>query len=217
MFIALLLVSNCSHKLQGERNILKDQLKEEVDGVKIFKEKQKLLFDSLSLENTKKDKRISELQENNKQLDKKLENSAKKLEKKKKEIVSYSYTQSAEYINEYFQGLDAIPTEKSVNLELNLPNLVVEELEEKQFLEEAIYIKDSIIKNKDEEIKLGNDKILNKDLALASKQIETEKLDKALDTSLQLNKKTEKQLKVQKVLKWIYAGAGAFLGWQIAK
>lgn len=212
MFILLLLVSNCSHKLQGERSILKDQLKQEVDGVKIFKEKQKILFDSLSAENVKKDKRITELQENNKELDKKLENSAKKLTEKKKEIVKYTYVQSAEALKERYNTKAVVATNSSVNLLDSIPNLVIEELAERDNLAIDVETYRTKIVNKDEEIKLGNEKLLNKDLALASKQIETEKLDKALNTSLELNIKTEKQLKAQKVLKWIYAGVGATLG-----
>ena len=243
LFIALLLVSNCSHKLQGERNVLKQQLKQEISDVKSFRESQKILFDSLSADNAKKDKkalvlqqdnkkkdgRIGQLQQSNRSLDLKLKKSAEKLIEKKIEIATYTNAQSADYINEYFQGLDAIPTEKSVNLEKNYPNLVVAELEEKKTLVEdvkdykaKIENKDKELSetngklaNKDEEIKLEKEKGLNKDLAFASKEIETKKLDKALETSLDLNIKTERQLNTQKVLKWVYFGVGVIGGYYL--
>jgi hypothetical protein len=107
---------------------------------------------------------------------------------------------------------DVSATATSVNLEKDTPIAILDDLAEGDNCFYSLEVKDSIIKNKNEEIKLEKDKSLNKDLALASKQIETEKLDKALDTSLQLNKKTEKQLKAQKVLKWVYAGVGLGLG-----
>ncbi len=245
LFIALLLMSNCSQKLQGERNVLKDQLKQEVDGVATFRKNQKILFDSLSAENKKKDTKIAELHQDNKKkdgkiaqlwqsnksLDTKLKKSAEKLVEKKKEIATYTYANSAEYINNYFKGTDAIPTEKSVNLEQTLPNLVVAELEEKKTLVEDVKDYKSKIENKDkelaftngklvnkdEEIKLEKEKGLNKDLALASKEIETKKLDKALETSLELNAKTEKQLLTQKVLKWVFIGIGGTVGYIAAK
>lgn len=198
LLILLLSVWTCSHNAQkvaqGETKQLKEQLKHQKDGVDVFRKQQKILFDSLSAENTKKDRRISELQETNRELTKKSSENLKKLKDKQKQIASYDKKQSAEYLNVYFQGLDAIPTEKSVNLENNLPNLVVGELEEKQFLEKEVVLKDSIIENKDEEIKLGNEKLLNKDLALASKQIEVDKLDGVTQIQEYIIKKSDRQI-----------------------
>lgn len=229
LLILLLSVWTCSHNAQkvaqGETKQLKEQLKHQKDGVDVFRKQQKILFDSLSAENTKKDRRISELQETNKELTKKSSENLKKLKDKQKQIASYTNRQSAEYLNVYFQGLDAVPTEKSVNLENNLPNLVVGELEEKQFLEKEVVLKDSIIENKDEEIKLGNEKILNKDLALASKQIEVEQLDGVVKTQDNVNKSLSKEnrnLKTKNFLTTyilpplVFIG-GVYVGTKVAK
>lgn len=229
LLILLLSVWTCSHNAQkvaqGETKQLKEQLKQQKDGVDVFRKQQKILFDSLSAENTKKDRRISELQKTNKELTKKSSENLKKLKEKQKQISSYNNQQSAEYLNVYFQGLDAIPTEKSVNLENNLPNLVVSELEEKQFLEKEVVLKDSIIENKDEEIKLDNEKILNKDLALASKQIEVKQLDELVKTQDNVNKSLSKENRNLKVKNFITTYiipplavfAGFKIGQQVAK
>jgi len=43
----------------------------------------------------------------------------------------------------------------------------VAELEEKQFLEKEVILKDSTIVNKDEEIKLTQEKVLSRDLIIS--------------------------------------------------
>lgn len=217
MILALILVSNYSCKLQGERNILKDQLKDEVSKVKVFKQKQKVLFDSLFAENLKKDTRISKLQKSNEEIDKNLQNSVKKLAEKKKEIANYTYIQSAETLKERYNTKSVVATNNSVNLLDSIPNLVIEDLAEMDKLNLDVEDYKTKVANKDEEIKLSNEKLLNKDIEIASKQIETDILNKSLDISTKLNKKTQNQLRTQKVLKWVYAGIGATLGILIAR
>jgi len=59
LLILLLSVWTCSHNAQkvaqGETKQLKEQLKQQKDGVDVFRKEQKILFDSISAENTKRD------------------------------------------------------------------------------------------------------------------------------------------------------------------
>ena len=225
IIVALLLLNHCNNRqqqLKGEIKITKEQLKKEQDGLKVIQEKAKILSDSLSRENKKKDIRITEVIKENLQLENQLGIAQKKNKEQKEKIAKYTYIQSAEYVNNYFKTNTAIPTEKSVNLESDLSNLVVSELEDKKLLETAIEIKDNQLKNKDEQIKLTEEKVLNKDLEIASKDLEKEQLEKTLNTSLDLNKKSEKQikqLKAKNVLnKIMIVGGiigGTYLGTQI--
>lgn len=228
LIILLLSVSYCSHNQQkvaeGEKKVLKEQLAQQKKSLKDFKAIQKNLFDSISAQEKIKDKKIAELQETNKQISKKSAENLKKLREKQKQIASFDNAESADYINVYFQGLDAIPTQTSVNLENNYPNLVVAELEEKQYLEKEIVLRDSTIVNKDEEIKLTQEKVLSRDLIIASKQIETEKLDSALKLSEDINKKSEKEIRklktknfINRILVPVALGVGVFTGVIIAK
>jgi hypothetical protein len=217
IIVTLLVINHCNnkqHQLQGERKQLKEQLKKEQDGLKIIQENNRILFDSLSRENKKKDVRITQISKENSSLESSLQIARKNNKEQKEKIFKYTYTQSAEYVNNYFKVNTAIPTEKSVNLESNLPNLVVSELEDKKLLETAVEIKDSQLKNKDEQIKLTEEKVLNKNLEIASKDLEKEQLEKTLNISLDLNKKSEKQikqLKAKSVLNKVLI-VGAFLG-----
>jgi len=72
LLIALLTVSTCSHnsqmKAEGEKIQLKKELKEIKTKIAEAEKTTKVLFDSLSAEDAKKDKRIAELSKNNKEL-----------------------------------------------------------------------------------------------------------------------------------------------------
>lgn len=228
LIILLLSVSYCSHNQQklaeGEKEVLKEQLVEQKKSLKDFKAVQKTLFDSISAQEKIKDIKIAELQDINKIITKKSEENLKKLRDKQKQIASFDNAESADYINVYFQGLDAIPTQTSVNLENNYPNLVVAELEEKQYLEKEIVLRDYTITNKDYEIKLTQEKVLSRDLVIASKQIETEKLDSALKLSEDINKKSDKVIRklktknfINRILVPVALGVGVFTGIIIAK
>ena len=220
--IILLSINSCSNnrqnQLEGEKKVLKEQLQQQKDGLKVFRKEQKILFDSLSAENTKKDKRITELNNSNNNLYTELSKSAEKLKKQKKDIASYTYKQSAEALNERYNTKSVLATSTSVNLQDSIPNLVIEELAEKDAQEYDLNTYRGLIKNKDEEIKLTQEKVLNKDLEIASKQIETEKLDIALKLSEDINKKSEKQIKALKtknfIMTYLVPPTAIFLGFK---
>lgn len=195
MLLLLLIVGTCSHNAQkiaeGEKKQLQEQFRKEKDGVKVFREQQKILFDSLSADSKAKDKKIADLHNSNDKLNKKLENSAKELENKKQSFKNKSFEQLAQVFKEQgYKDVSATPT--SVSLEKDTPVAVLEDLAEGNNCFNDLQTKNEIIANKDEEIKAVNGKLLNKDLALASKQIEVEKIDGSLKTAEEINKKSDK-------------------------
>lgn len=213
--ILLLTVSTCSHnnqmKAEGEKTQLKKELKEIKTQIADAKKATKALVDSLSAEDTKKDKRIVELSKSNKDL---LANQIlreKELKKKKEKIATYSYTQSAQVLNTRYRTDAVKATDTSVNLSKDTPNKVITELVEKDACEENSADKDTTIKNKDEQIKLEQEKTLSANLKTASVQVEKELLKDGLQTAEEINKKSEKQIKSLKTKNFILV-IGAFIG-----
>lgn len=228
VLIALLLsVSYCSHNSQkiteGEKNSLKEQLKVEKDGVLVFRKEQKLLFDSIKSVDSVKDKRILELNQSTIRLEKDLKTSQKGLKQKKETFKNKTFEQLAKvFIESGYK--DVTYTNNSVNLEKYSPIEILDDLAEGFACSEDLNTKNLIIKNKDEEIIITQQKVLSRDLMLASKQVETEKLDSALKLSEDVNKKSEKEIKklktknfINRILVPIAFIGGGYLGIQLTK
>lgn len=196
LLILLLSVWTCSHNAQkvaqGETKQLKEQLKQQKDGVEVFRKEQKILFDSISLAEKLKDQKINSLHNSNMQLNQKLINSQKELEQKKQSYKNKSFEQLAQVFRESGYK-DVTATINSVNLEKDTPVAVLEDLAEGLNCFTDLRTKDSIISNKDEEIKVVNEKVLSRDLKIASKQIETNKLDGVIKTQDEVNKSLSKE------------------------
>jgi len=229
LLILLLSVYNCSnnrqHELAGEAVQLKQQLRKQVDGLKTQKIRNEFLFDSISAENKKRDLENLQLQKTNLALMQRINYNAKQTAKKKQEVKKYSFKQSAEFLAKRYEtkSIEATPT--SVNLKENIPNNVVEELIDKDAMVQDLGDLHKIIENKDSEIGNKDKTILSKDLEIAAKEIETKKTQEALDTSQEITKKIEKELKQLKtktfILKYIVPPAafigGVLIGKQIVK
>ena len=173
----------------------KKELNKVLDGVKVIQAKHKKLVDSLKQEDTKKDAKIAELKTDNTRLETTIAENKKQLKNKQKEITKYTYQQSAQYLSERY-NTKAVSTEgSSVILRDSIPNMVISELAEKDVLVADVKNYNKIIDNKSTQIKLGEEKLLNKSLELASKDLEAKELEKGLNLSLDLTKKTEKENK----------------------
>ncbi len=218
LLVGLLTVSTCSHnsqmKAEGEKVQLKKELKEIKTKIVESEKASKILFDSLSLEDAKKDKRITELSKSNKDLLDKQISREKELKKEKEKIAKYSYTQSAQVLNNRYNTDAVKATTTSVNLEKDIPNKVIAELIEKDVCKENSADKDKTIENKDEQIKLEQEKTLNANLKVVSVQAEKELLKDGLQTAEEMNKKSEKQIKSLKTKNFInkILIIGAFIG-----
>lgn len=219
LFVGLLFAHKCEpDDLKSD----KKELNKVLDGVKVIQKRHKILVDSLRKEDAKKDIIISELRTNTTILETKISEGKIALEKKKKDITKFTYQQSAKYLADRYPSKtpSVLAENNSVVMKDSVPNKVITELEEKDALEKDTknYLK--IIDNKTEEVKLVGEKLLNKDLELASKTIEAEGLQTGLTKSLNLNIKTEAALKKAKngsTWKWIGIGAAAVGGFFIGK
>jgi hypothetical protein len=218
VFIALLTVSTCSHNSQIKAEGEKIQLVEELSEIKIqiidAEKATKALVDSLSAEDAKKDRRIAELKKSNKQLLDRQVLREKELKKEKEKIAKYSYAQAAQAFKVEYKTEAVVATETSVNLGQDIPNKVLADLAEKEVCEKDSADKDATIKNKDEQIKLEQEKTLSANLKTASVQVEKELLKDGLQTSEEINKKSEKQIKSLKTKNFInkILIIGAFVG-----
>ena len=217
LFVGLLFAHKCEpDDLKSD----KKELNKVLDGVKVIQKRHKILVDSLKTDNLKKDKLITELRTNTTILETTIINNKKALKEKQKVIIKYSIQQSAQYIADRYKTKSVTTENNSVVLRDSVPNQIISELEEKDALEQDTYDYLKIIDNKNGEIKLGEGKLLNKDLELASKNIEAEVLQTGLNKSLDLNIKTEAALKRSKngnTWKWVGIGAAAVGGFFIGK
>ena len=217
LVIALLFMSRCE---PDDIKADKKELNKVLDGVKVIQKRNKFLVDSLNTDNAKKDKLITELRTNTTILETTILNNKKALKEKQKAITKYSIQQSAQYIADRYKTTSVSAENNSVILKDSVPNQIISELEEKDALEQDTYDYLKSIDNKNGEIKAGEGKLLNKDLELASKNIEAEALQTGLTKSLDLNIKTEAELKRAKngnTWKWVGMGAAAVGGFFIGR
>ena len=192
----------------------KKELNKVLDGVKVIQAKHKKLVDSLRQEDAKKDVKIAELEIDNTRQETIIAENKKKLKEKQKVISSFTIAQSTEYLAERYKTKDVTSENNSIVLKKDIPSFIIMELEEKDMLKEDVGNYEKIIDNKSTQIKLGEEKLLNKSLELASKDLEAKELEKGLNLSLDLTKKTEKEnkkLKRNNTLK-TFAIIGASVG-----
>lgn len=219
--IGLLFMSKCE---PDDIKADKKELNKVLDGVKVIQAKHKKLVDSLKQEDAKKDAKIAELKTDNTRQETIIAENKKKLKEKQKVISSFTVVQSAQYLTERYKTKDVTSENNSVVLKKDIPSFVIMELEEKDMLKEDVGNYEKIIDNKSTQIKLGEEKLLNKNLELASKDLEVKELEKGLNLSLDLTKKTEKENKklrrnnTLKTFTIIGAGVGGvFLGRVLTK
>ena len=192
LVIGLLFMSRCE---PDDIKADKKELKKVLDGVKVIKANHKKLVDSLKQEDAKKDVKIAELEIDNTRQETIIAENKKQLKNKQREITKYTYQQSAQYLAERYNTKAVSAEGSSVVLRDSVPNKVISELVEKDVLVADVKNYNKIIDNKSTQIKLGEEKLLNKSLELASKDLEAKELEKGLNLSLDLTKKTEKENK----------------------
>ena len=217
LIIGLLCMSQCE---PDDIKADKKELKKVLDGVKVIQAKHKKLVDSLKQEDTKKDAKIAELKTDNTRLETTIAENKKQLKNKQKEITKYTYQQSAQYLSERYNTKAVSAEGNSVVLRDSVPNKVISELAEKDVLVADVKNYNKIIDNKSTQIKLGEEKLLNKSLELASKDLEAKELEKGLNLSLDLTKKTEKEnkkLKRNNTLKTFAIIGGGVVGFFVGK
>lgn len=194
--VLLLSVWTCSHNsqkvAQGETKQLKEQLKKSKEGLVSFREKQKAIFDSISSAEKIKDKKITELHNSNERLNQKLIDSAKELEKRKQSFRNKDFEQLATVFKE--MGYENVTfTNTSVALEKESPVDVLDDLVEGVNCLTDLQTKDSIIFNKDSEIKISQEKIKNREILLSSKTEEVIKLDDIVKIQTNLSETLSKE------------------------
>lgn len=222
LVLLLLLLGKCSNDnqnvLQGERNLLKRQLSENKKVIIAFKERQKIFFDSIDEQEKIKDNRIKELHTSNKDLALKLDRSKQALEKTKEGYRNKSYAQLAQVFTD--QGYTQVTSDtSSVKLCGDSPLAVLDDLAEGNNCFEDLSTLNATIKNKNEEIKLFNEKVVGRDLKIESYVKEIEKKDLSIKLSEELNLKSDKQirsLKTSNFLTKLFVPAAAIGGFLLS-
>lgn len=197
LVIALLSVGYCTQK-DNNLKVDKKELEKALDGVKVIQKRHKVLVDSLRKDDLIKDKIIVALREEVNTLQTGLAVKEAVLVQKKKEISKFTIKQSATFLADRYNTKAVTAEDNAVQMRDSIPALVISELAEKDVLleKEASYKK--IVVLQQDQINIVNGKLLNKNLELASKELEAEALQTGLDKSLDLNLKTENSLKKAK-------------------
>lgn len=203
IILGLLLAHNCANdrekELNGENKQLKEQLKKQREELLTQEENRRALKDSFSREIKKIKEKEQILTENNRNLQNKVVDLQKKLNKSKEIISNYTYEQSSLAFNARYGKGSSVFTDTSVNLLKTTPQKTLSELAEKDVLQEEVKIKDEIIVNKDSIID-GKNKVIDlreKEIVEAEKTISMQK--ETLETSEKLNDNANKQIKKLKV------------------
>lgn len=196
LILVLLLLNTCSEKNSKKTEIkqLNEQLKQSITKLSTFREKQTVLFDSIFLAEKIKNEKIKKLQKSNTDLEKQLINSHKKLEQRKQTFRNKNYEQLAEVFREIGYK-DVTATNNSVNLEKDSPIEILDNLAEGDNCFYDLKMKNNLLKNKDLELKLTQEKVLSRDLQLASKQFEVYNLEENIEISREINEKQEDENK----------------------
>lgn len=184
--------------LEGERNQLKKELSSKQDEVVIIQEINKNVVDSLNKVAVKRDKKIEALSKENARLYANQAKRDKELEEAKEKIASYTFEQSAKEFRQIYKTKSVTFTETSVNLESTIPNKVLSDLAEGEACKETVLDKDQVIKNNIQEIALEKERTSDANLKTSLVVREKDKINEALGISIDLNKKSEKQIKKQK-------------------
>ena len=194
LVIALLSVGYCTQK-DNNLKVDKKELEKALDGVKVIQKRHKVLVDSLKKDDIIKDKIIAALKEEVDVLQTGLTVKDAVLTQKKKEISKFTIKQSATFLADRYNTRAVSVVDNSVQMMDSIPTLVISELAEKDVLLEKETSYKKIVVLQQDQINIVNGKLLNKNLELASKELEAGSLQTSLNKSLDLNLKTENSLK----------------------
>lgn len=227
LILSLLLVSKCSNDsqnvLQGERNVLKAQLSENVKAIEVFTKRQKVIVDSINIADKIKDEKISQLHVNNKSLSDKLLQSKQELQNKKDSFKNKSFGQLAEvFIQQGYKEVTA--SSVAVELKGTSPEAVLDDLAEGFHCFEDLQTLNTTVKNKNEEINIINEKVADRDIKLELNKKEIDMKNLSLNLSQDLNLKADSQIQslktnnfVNKLLVPISLIGGFLIGTQLKK
>ncbi len=207
---------NDTSRLEGEYAILKDN-KEKLEAAFIYNETEFAKErDSLHKENEASKKIIDEKEVSIKDAYKEIERLKRQKSKDTQVISTLPKKELASWFGErYNRASESLATENGITLNSNLPNLVAEELIERDYFEKEIVIKNTIINDKDNQL-------VEKDKIIENNNTEIEGLGTLLQEAKDINslqdkenKKLEKQvsrLKTKNTLLNVGVPAGILIG-----
>ncbi len=211
--------------LQGENKVLKEQVQTLKDGVEISEQNRRREKDSITKVFDKKQKEIEDLSKKVLQSEKKIAYLTNKNIKNKERIAKLTHKESAKEFNDIYNTNNAKATYTGVELQKDLPNLVLETISDANYCQEVVAEKDNQIEAKNEQLKLKDEQIEEQSILLnsAEKEIEQRKLlENAQNNLIDTQQKENNKLKTNKwldnyILKPLIFVGGVYLGTQIVK
>lgn len=226
MFVCVLLSTmKCSedatNRVKGEVDLLEKQYKRKIELINTEKNKVKKLKDSLHIDNSKKDSEIAKLKSENKVLDDKITALTAKHKGDIAKVRNYTYDESVKFlVNRYNSPNSISNTNKEMVLRDSIPNLVVKDIVERDFMEQRAAFTEEKLDNLYFEVGVLEKKVVNKDLEIETINELSLSKDGALISAEELNKKYKKEnrnLRLGNTITKVLVGVAFAVGFIIAK
>lgn len=228
IIVILFCVDSCVGKqidqLHGENKILKEQITQAKDGLKVSKQERLRLKDSIRAENAKKEQKIKEQDKVIAESKDRIAILERKTSKAKEIAKNKSYEAVADTLNVIYGGKNAVATANSVDMKSSLPNQILETIIDANECSEIVKEKDIQLVAKDSVIGIKDGQLKDSALNLFSAEKEIKKHEELDKLQTDLNKNLEKENKKLRTKSWINkilipvgVTIGAFVGYSVAK
>ena len=214
-------VESAAKRISGEVSILDRNFQKKLQEADAKSLKTTYIVDSLHKVNSEKDKKILSLKKENAKLDIKVADLEKKKNEQVVKVKSFTYKQSEQFIADRYNAPKSVTSsEAGVTLSNDVPNKIIAEVVEKDFLSEKVKFTEGKVENLELENTLLGEKVKSKDVEIATINDLSKDKDEVIDIAKELNdkqKKENKRLKTVGTVSKFLIVAAAVIGILIAK
>lgn len=211
-------------QIRGENKILKEQVTQAKDGLKIANIERLRLKDSIRVENVKKEQKIKEQAKIITESKGRIAILERNTSKAKQIAKNKSYEAVADTLNVIYGGKNAVATSNSVDMKGGLPNQILETVIESNSCQDIIKEKDIQLVAKDSVITVKDNQLKDSSVLLFSAEKEIKKHEELDKIQTDFSKNLEKENKklrtksfLNKILIPVGVAVGAFVGYSVAK
>ncbi len=214
-------VDSAAKRVSGEVSVLDKNFQEKLQEIDAKSLKTTYIIDSLHKVNGEKDKKIADLRVKNTELDSKIASADKKSKEQAAKVKSFTYKQSEQFISQRYNSPKSVTSsDVGVTLSNDIPNKIITEVLEKDFLTEKVKFTEGKVENLKLENSLLEDKIRGKDVEISTINDLSADKDEGLDLAKELNdrqKKENRKLKTGRVVDKVLIVAAGVIGFLIGR
>lgn len=227
IILILFLFRDCNstqyNQIRGENTILKEQIVQAKDGLRLSKQERLRLKDSIRAENVKKEQKIKELLQIVVASNDKIAFLQRQTSKAKEIAKNKSYQAVADTLNVIYGGKNATATVNSVDARGDLPNRILETIIDANECSEIVKEKDVQLQAKDSVIVVKDSQIKDSSVLLFSAEKEIKKHEDLDKIQTDFSKNLEKENKKLRTKSWLNkilipasTVLGAFIGYSVS-